>query len=73
MPKIDVTALTEAQATLLMPLWARAQESHHPAALLHDEKAVSTVADLDFPFHRFEAKALLSSLSHRQVDLGTLC
>jgi O-methyltransferase involved in polyketide biosynthesis len=58
MPKIDVTALTEAQATLLMPLWARAQESHHPAALLHDEKAVSTVADLDFPFHRFEAKSV---------------
>jgi len=58
MPKIDVTALTEAQATLLMPLWARAQESHHPAALLHDEKAVSMVADLDFPFHRFEAESV---------------
>ena len=53
---VDVTPLTEAQATLLMPLWARAMESERPDAILRDEAAQSIVATLDFDFDLFRRR-----------------
>jgi O-methyltransferase involved in polyketide biosynthesis len=58
MPKLNVTSLVAEQTTLLMPLWARAEENRHPAALLRDDYAESIVAQLDFPFQQFEEKAV---------------
>ena len=56
--KRDVSKLTEAQSTLLMPLWARAMESRHPSPLIRDSKAVEMVASLDFDFDLFRQKAV---------------
>ncbi|MCA9174515.1 MAG: class I SAM-dependent methyltransferase [Planctomycetales bacterium] len=58
MNKIDVAELTEAQATLLMPLWARALESCRNDAVLRDSAAEQIVNSLDFDFTLFEAKAV---------------
>lgn len=58
MSKIETSALTEAQATLLMPLWARAKENQHPQPILRDAKAEEIVEQLDFPFEQFEAKSV---------------
>lgn len=56
--KRDVSKLTEAQSTLLMPLWARAMESRHESPLISDSKAVEMVASLDFDFDLFRQKAV---------------
>jgi len=56
--KRDVSKLTEAQSTLLMPLWARAMESRHESPLIRDSKAVEMVASLDFDFDLFRQKAV---------------
>lgn len=53
MEKIDVGQLTEVQETLLIPLWARAEESRHPSPLLRDPKAVELVEAIDYDFDRF--------------------
>jgi len=53
MKTIDISNLTEAQATLLMPLWARAVENRRPNPLIIDHKAVAIVDDLDFDFDVF--------------------
>ncbi len=57
---IDISRLTEAQATLLMPLWARACESRQPQPLLRDAKAEEIVSRLDFDFGRFERQNVSS-------------
>lgn len=58
MNKIDISRLTEAQATLLMPLWSRALESRHNRPLLRDEKAEEIVSHLDFDFDTFRQKSV---------------
>lgn len=58
MNKRDVSKLTEAQATLLMPLWARAMENRRETPLLRDCKAVEIVDALDFDFEQFRQKAV---------------
>jgi len=50
--------LTGAQATLLMPLWARAMESRQPKPILRDEKSVAIVESLDFDFGQFEKRSV---------------
>jgi O-methyltransferase involved in polyketide biosynthesis len=57
-PRVDVSALQEAQATLLMPLWARAMESRHATPLLNDQRAVDIIESLDFDFELFHEKAV---------------
>ena len=58
MGKIDTSGLTEAQATLLMPLWARALESRRERPILRDTKAEEIVKSLDFDFDLFRKKAV---------------
>ncbi len=58
MNKKDVSKLTEAQSTLLMPLWARALEAQHPTPLIRDRKAVEIVESLDFDFDLFRQKSV---------------
>lgn len=58
MTKFDIGDLTEAQSTLLMPLWARAMENRHPKPLIEDRKAVEIVNSLAFDFASFEAKGV---------------
>ncbi len=56
MIKLGVEKLTEAQSTLLMPLWARAMEFRRAQPLLVDRKAIEMVETLDFDFDQFIAK-----------------
>ncbi len=56
MIKLGIEKLTEAQSTLLMPLWARAMENRREQPLLVDHKAVEMVESLDFDFDQFIAK-----------------
>ena len=56
--KFNISDLTEAQSTLLMPLWARALENRHPQPILSDRKAVEIVESLDFDFASFETKGV---------------
>jgi O-methyltransferase involved in polyketide biosynthesis len=63
MQKIDVGTLGDAQASLLIPLWARATEADHPMPVLRDPKAVELVESIDYPFDQF-AKAKVSSVSY---------
>ncbi|MCC6510191.1 MAG: class I SAM-dependent methyltransferase [Pirellulaceae bacterium] len=58
MNKIDTSNLTEAQATLLMPLWARALEARQATPILRDRKAVEIVESLDFDFESFNQKGV---------------
>ncbi len=58
MNKLDIKKLTKAQATLLMPLWARASECRHAQPLLRDSKAVEIVESLDFDFNLFVKKGV---------------
>ena len=58
MKKLQVSQLTEAQSTLLMPLWARAIENRRPNPLLKDRKAVEIVEALDFDFDLFLKKGV---------------
>ena len=58
MGKIDVASLTEPQATLLMPLWARAEESRREHPILRDDKAAEIVAALDYDFDLFKRKSV---------------
>jgi len=53
MEKIRVQSLTEAQETLLMPLWSRAEEAQHPQPILMDRRAVQIVESIDYDFERF--------------------
>jgi O-methyltransferase involved in polyketide biosynthesis len=53
MGKRDISGLTEAQSTLLMPLWARALESRRVDPLLRDRRAAEIVDSLEFDFDRF--------------------
>lgn len=57
-PKVNISGLTEAQSTLLMPLWARAMEGRHPQPLIRDSKAVEIVESLEFDFESFVAKGV---------------
>lgn len=56
--KIDVGRLSEAQGTLLMPLWARAMENRSERPLLRDTKAAQIVDSLDFDFDRFRSESV---------------
>ena len=58
--KVDVSGLREAQATLLMPLWARAIESRRAAPLLNDQRAVEIIDSLGYDFEPFREKAVPS-------------
>ena len=60
MDKIDASGLTEAQATLLMPLWARAVESRSASPFLRDARAEEIVERLDFDFDQFHRKSVPS-------------
>jgi O-methyltransferase involved in polyketide biosynthesis len=51
--KIGIAELREVPETLLIPLWARAQEARHPSPILHDRKAVEMIEQLDYDFRRF--------------------
>lgn len=58
MDKIDVASLKEPQATLLMPLWARAEETRREQPILCDEKAAEIIAALDYDFDSFKRKSV---------------
>lgn len=59
--QISTTKLTQAQATLLMPLWSRAIESSKSSPILKDAKAAEIVNSLDFPFEQFITKKVPQS------------
>ncbi len=40
--------------TLLIPLWARANESKHRDAIIKDELALEMIKQIDFDFSQFE-------------------
>ncbi len=48
---------SEITATMLLSLWARAQETNRPDALLHDPSACQMVARLDYDFSVFRNAA----------------
>lgn len=50
--------LSGEQATLLMPLWARAVEAKHPRPIVRDEKSVAIVDSVDYDFRRFERQSV---------------
>jgi len=54
----DAGTLEKVQATLLMPLWARAVESHREKPLLRDRKAAEIVESMDYDFDRFRRKSV---------------
>ncbi|MCL4206257.1 MAG: class I SAM-dependent methyltransferase [Pirellulaceae bacterium] len=54
MKKIDAGSLTEAQETLLIPLWARAVSHRHGEPILPDPRAIELMDSIDYPFERFE-------------------
>lgn len=56
--------LDEVQATLLMPLWARAMEARRPDAILRDDAAVAIVDELPFDF---------GMLARKQVPVADYC
>lgn len=53
-PVFTTEGLKDEEATLLGCLWARAAESTHEEAILHDPKAVELVESLDFDFDKIE-------------------
>ena len=55
--KISVDGLLEEQETLLLPLWARAMESHREPPIVLDEYAADIVASMDYDFSKFEGQA----------------
>ncbi len=57
---IPIGGLTQAQATLLMPLWARAIESSQPEPLLLDQRAQEIVSNIEFDFDSFTRKSVSS-------------
>lgn len=54
MPETKSPVADSVADTLFIPLYIRAMESKRPDALIHDDKAVSLVAGLDYDFSRFE-------------------
>ncbi|MEQ8791303.1 MAG: class I SAM-dependent methyltransferase [Pirellulaceae bacterium] len=58
MNKIKIEELQGPQATLLMPLWARAVEARHPQAILRDETSAAIVDSLDYNFSDFERRGV---------------
>lgn len=46
--------LTEVPETMLITLWAKAMETGRPDALLHDEKAVEILRQIDYDFTKFK-------------------
>lgn len=53
--------LTDIPETMLITLWAKATETGRPDALLHDEKAVEILRQIDYDFTKFR-KAKLSQV-----------
>lgn len=69
--RIDATDLTGVAQTLLIPLYARAQESRRPDAILNDPKAAELVTQLDCDFSRFAQSSFdqfTTTLRTRQFD-----
>lgn len=54
MNKADTSKLTAAQETLLIPLWARAQEARRADPILRDDKAASIIDSLQYDFGVFQ-------------------
>lgn len=52
--KIAVSQISGIPETMLIPLWARAEETARPDALVRDEKAVEMVSRIDYDFSRFK-------------------
>lgn len=52
--KISVNTLSGVPETLLVPLYARAQETQRPDAICHDSHAVAMVAKIDYDFNKFD-------------------
>jgi O-methyltransferase involved in polyketide biosynthesis len=73
--KLEATALGTVQETLLIPLWARAEETARPKPILVDPKASEIVASLDYDFDKFRkgssivqpAACILASVIDRWV------
>ncbi len=62
MNRIDVTSWTRVQHTLLIPLWARAQEAQRADAILRDPRAVEIVGQIDYDFAAFARESQLAQL-----------
>jgi O-methyltransferase involved in polyketide biosynthesis len=54
MPEMTVPNLKDVSETLLITLYARAEESQRPDALLKDDKAVAIVSQMDCDFSRLK-------------------
>ena len=46
--------LTDVPETMLITLWAKAQETNHPNPILRDSEAVRIVKEIDYDFSRFK-------------------
>ncbi len=60
--KISVDTLSGVPETLLVPLYARAQETQRPDAICHDPQAVAMMAKIDYDFNKFAETGATSSL-----------
>ena len=47
------TKLSGVEETLLIPLWARAEETKRPDGLIRDDFAVRLVEQIDYDFSKF--------------------
>lgn len=52
--KVGVQDMRGVPETMLIPLWARAEETKSPNAIIDDPKAVEIVASIDYDFSRFD-------------------
>jgi O-methyltransferase involved in polyketide biosynthesis len=52
------TALTGIPETLLIPVWARAVENHHPDPIIRDERASELMSQIKYDFSKFESARL---------------
>lgn len=55
-PKISVAGLTDAQETLLLPLWARAMEHRNAHPIVQDSFAVQLVDTIDYDFEKLRGQ-----------------
>jgi O-methyltransferase involved in polyketide biosynthesis len=62
---IRITGITE---TLLIPLWARAEETNNSKPIIQDKKAVSIVSQIEYDFSKFRA----ARLSQLGVSIRTM-
>jgi O-methyltransferase involved in polyketide biosynthesis len=60
--KISVNTLAGVPETLLVPLYARAQETQRPDAICHDPQAVAMMAKIEYDFSKFADTGAASSL-----------